>query len=451
MNSYVGVLVLLAALLPGLVVRRRGDFFLGGRRAGAATVTGSLFATCLGASGTLGIVGLGYRFGWPAFWWLGSGGIGLVLLGLFWVAPMRSRDSTRTLPEWVGDAYGAPARVLAAALIVVMWVAVIAAQLAAAGTVLRALSGWPLHWGIVAAAVGVVSYIVWGGQRSVLRTDVWQGACIAAAILLPVIFLRRLPAAAPTATGALPASVFAVEAFTLTTWLSVTVVVGGMYIVGPDLCSRVLIARDNRAARRGAVVAGIALLPCSLLLAYIGVAVRRAGAALDTPSAALPWLIGAAEVMPVWIGFVVNFGLLAAMISSADTCLLTASTVLELDLVGRKHAAGRQERLGRLFVCLIGAASAVLAVGRPGIIPNLLLAYAFYAGGLLAPLLMLAFPRAVARLPRPWVWAAMAVGGSTPVVLLVTKRVADSATAGLCGVAVAVVLLVTGAVLARSR
>ena len=445
MNTLIATAVLAVILLPGIVLKpRRSGFFLAGKRARSGTVAGSLLATCLGASATVGVVARAYETGWAAFWWLGSGSAGLLLLGLFWAVPMRSRDATQTLPQWAGAGYGMPARVLAAVLIDIMWIGVIAAQWVAAGTILEALFGWPLVVGIAVPAACVTLYTAWGGQTSVLRTDLWQLGVLLIAILLPFFFLHELPTggevAWPPSSG--PAWLGGVPVIQ---WAALVTVVGGMYVVGPDLCSRVLAARDDIGARLGALTAGIVLLPCSFIIVAVGVRLRESGVVLENAREALPWLITQADVMPEWAGYLAGCGLLAAMLSSADTCLLTAASVFELDLIGRRHTERKQVALGRVFVGAIGVLSAVLASIQPRIIPNLLLAYAFYSGGLLVPLLLLGFPKAAARVPVQCVWTAMAAGGLTPVLLLLGGRVQDSATAGLCGVLLCLVIILVGA------
>ena len=401
--TILAVILLLAVVLPGFSRRPAGaGFFLSGRTAGSATVAASLAATCLGASTTVGMVGRAYDIGWPAFWWLGAGALGLALLGLVWGPEMRADPGVRTLPEWAETAYGAPARVLSAGLIAVMWIAVIAAQWVATATVMGALFGLPFAWGIALSAGVVSAYTAWGGQPSVLRTDRLQVLLILLAVLVPLPFLGGIEAGAGAgdfaATGPLQ-------------MVAVVVVVGGMYVVGPDLCSRVLLARDRTAVRRGALGAGLFLAATGVLLTAVGVAIRRSGVELANAREALPWLLAQSGAIPAPAGYLINAGLLAATLSSADTCLLTVASVLELDLCGRRHDEARQRRFGRIFVALAGGVAAWVAWQRPQIIPNLLLAYAFYSGGLLAPLLLLRFPAAARRIPRRAVWLAMAAGG----------------------------------------
>jgi SSS family solute:Na+ symporter len=272
---------------------------------------------------------------------------------------------------------------------------------------------------------------------------------MALAVAAAFFFARRLPATTAPAGPFSPLGVFAVSPLD---GFALLIVVGGMYVVGPDLCSRVLTARDPAAARRGALLAGAAVLPLAVLIVGTGVALRLSGRTPPNAREALPWLINRAGVVPGWTAALISAGLLAAMLSSADTCLLTAASVLELDLLpAPKRAPDERERRARLWLALIGAASVLLACLRPRIIPNLLLAYAFYTGGLLAPLLLLARPELARRIPRPVVWWAILIGGLVPVLLLLTGTAHGSSRAGLAGTAVCAMILAAGAVAGRRR
>ena len=53
------------------------DFFVAGRRGSSFFVTGSLLATIIGGSATVGMAGLGFTQGLTGAWWLLVGSIGL--------------------------------------------------------------------------------------------------------------------------------------------------------------------------------------------------------------------------------------------------------------------------------------------------------------------------------------------------------------------------------------
>lgn len=97
------VLYLLITAFLGYLVRSErswNDFFLAGRGLGTLHLTRSLVATIMGASSTIGLVGLGYSRGLPGAWWLLSGTLGLLVLSK--VAHAVRRTGARTLPDLIG-------------------------------------------------------------------------------------------------------------------------------------------------------------------------------------------------------------------------------------------------------------------------------------------------------------------------------------------------------------
>ncbi len=429
--------------LGAVGVNQRRDFYLAGRSAGSLTVAGSLAATALGASSTIGLVGEAWSHGWIAFWWLGAGVIGMILLALFWVRPLRASGESWTLPDWAGRIYGAPARKIAAGIIVLMWVSVIAAQWVAAGALIHFITGWPAPAGIVIAAGVVTLYTAIGGQFSVLRTDVVQmgfiGIALGAAGWAAGHLLHQTHAwnAVPSLT-----TLFPHNRGRAVQWLALLYVVGGTYVMGPDMASRVFAARDDRAAKRGAFIAAATLLACAGLLCFTGIAAHAGGIPVHHPRNVFPALINDG-FLPNPVAHLAMFGLLAALFSSADTCILTAASVFSLDLLDRppdrKHVG-----FTRLLIVILAAYSVVLAAYSPRIIPNLMLAYSFYAGGLLPPLLLAGFPALLRRVPHGAVWTAMIVGGFAPVLSILLGASRSMVVAGAQGSVSALLILLLG-------
>ncbi|PYS08110.1 MAG: sodium:solute symporter, partial [Acidobacteria bacterium] len=61
-------------------VHKADDFLVAGRRLGPGLLATTFLAANIGAGSTVGATGLGYAFGWSAWWWVGSAGIGTFIL-----------------------------------------------------------------------------------------------------------------------------------------------------------------------------------------------------------------------------------------------------------------------------------------------------------------------------------------------------------------------------------
>ena len=80
-------------------------FFVANRQGNTPLITGSLLATAIGGSATVGMAGLGFKQGLTGVWWLLVGSIGLLVLGFFFARKVRGA-ALYTLPELVGKQYG---------------------------------------------------------------------------------------------------------------------------------------------------------------------------------------------------------------------------------------------------------------------------------------------------------------------------------------------------------
>ena len=424
-------LTLVAAYLAVMLTvgwrARRGSpdsYWVAERRYGTLRVTASLVATIFGASSAVGIVGLGYSRGLTGAWWALVGGIALVPFGLFLASKVR-RLEVYTLPDVLRRAYGDRVAIPGALVIVVAWCGVVGAQIVAGALLLGAVSTMPFQGAVALIALVFILYTFWGGQVSVIRTDLWQLVLFVGGLLLTLGLVMKAVAAGGPMGEAIPPGLldFPVsEGFGRYELLVFyPLIVGLPYLVGPDIYSRVLCSKDERTARNAALTAAVVVIPLSLLLALLGLMIHAYLPGL-TPESALPTVL--TEVVPVGLRGLVVVGVLGAIMSSADTTLMSASTILSLNVVSPLVGGWRQEnsaltqreelRLTRLFVVVVGAVAWLIAASRGGIISSLLLAYTVFVGGVVLPTLA-SFWRDRLRVgPTAAMWAVI-IGGGTAV------------------------------------
>lgn len=406
---YLLAMVAIGAL--GLRLKGLEDFHLAGRSIKLVFLSGTFCASIVGASATLGMAGLGFSKGLPGAWWMLSGTAGLLMLSIFFAEKVRSTGCS-TLPELVGSFYGERARFAASVLIVVSWVGVIAVQIVASGKVLGAVFEGGEAMFMVACTAVFVLYTVHGGQSSVIRTDLVQFMIILAGMI--VLFYRALEVAEP---GVLLSQSFPTSV-EMGGWdvLSMILVVGSVYLIGPDMYSRLFSARSAKDAKVSAAIAAVILIPLAFLITYLGVFARSLypGA---SPEQAFPVLL-TGLLSPATEGLVAA-SLLAAFMSSADTCLMTATSILTLDIY-RKACPRSSERklmaVSRLFVLILGFLALALAVSMPGIIKTLLVAYTVYTSGLLLPVVAGFFKDRLGLTPTG-AFVALVGGGATAIFL----------------------------------
>jgi len=382
-----------AMIAIGLVSRRRAqgadNFFVAGRSGTSLFITGSLLATIVGGSATVGMAGLGFSRGLTGMWWLLVGSVGLIVLGVFWAGKVRE-FGLYTLPELVEKQYDKRISLAASILIVVSWLGVIAGQIVASGTILSVLGlGSPVMWMVIFSAV-FIGYTLLGGQYAVIRTDVFQIGIIFVGIFTGLgLVMYRLGG-----WGGLQMSL-APERFSFPVspqfggyeLAALLLLVGLTYVVGPDMYSRLFCARDAKTARNSVFWAAVLIIPFALAITLIGMGASALFPQI-APEQAFPTVIN--EVLPPIVGAIVLAALLGAVMSSADTCLMTASTILSVDIVGRFKPSLKPEQIlsiSRWGIVGLGLLSLLLALLLKGVISALLFAYTVYTSGLILPVL----------------------------------------------------------------
>lgn len=384
-------------------------FLVAGRRGGFLAIFGSLAATIIGGSATLGLCAMAARSGLGAAVWLWGGATGL-LLASWLVYRMPRRDVSFTVPEMLGASYGPSVEVVSAALIVTAWLGVIAAQFVAAGLILSVLTGLPATGCLAGVAVVLTAYVWLGGQATVIRTDFIQLTVIITGFALLGGFVWSAGHAVPPGDALREAAgnFIANLGQNPGPHLGLFLVTAVLYLSGPDIFTRFFCARSSVLAGWAARAAGVTLLGFGVFIAALGV-LGASLLPLERTEALLPRL--AVLVLPEWLWAIVFAAMLGAVMSSADTCLITASSILAWE-TGSGRSGGGPPRLVRrtgLALLVVGALSLLLALLAPSIIRLLLAGYQLYAGAI-APLLIPAALGLAYKMPRQGVWWMLSGG-----------------------------------------
>ena len=396
------LIFLIISLLDMKGIKTFTDYAVAGRVQGSFAVTMTLLATVVGASTTIGICDTVYSIGFPGIWWLAFGAIGLILQSVFISGKVRATEAD-TLPDLAKITVGRGAELIIALIIVISWIGVIAGQLVAMNSLISFATGRSDTWLFVIVSAVVIIYTLIGGQSSVVKTDKLQFIIIIVSTVLCCAYLYLVKG---DATGNVATNIELLnDNYTTRNLLTQFFVIGGVYFLGPDIISRNFISRDENIAKKSALIAGIGLFGFSLVITLIGMWIRYN----VTPdqladSKALMYIAG---VLPKYISIPLIFGLLSAILSSTDTCIINASSIFVKDIMKRESV-----RDIRITVAVIGAIAMVLAVSGRGDIMSLLTgAYSVYTPGVIFPLLVaiLSYRKNGVR-PVLWI-SAVIVGG----------------------------------------
>lgn len=361
-----------------LRVKSASDYFVAGKRGSWWQVSGSLFATIIGASAILGTIELSQRAGWAALWFLGSASAGLFVLAF--LTSRISRLGNYTLPELLGYFYGKKAQKLATILIPVAWLGVVAAQVIGGAKILSSIGLFTYTQGALLAGVVFILYTLIGGQLSILKTDFFQSLVILAGLftLFFIRFRQLSPADIPPITGSslLNDRFGPLDLFFLLITYSIT------FVVGPDIYTRIFCARNQKIARLSVVVVAILILPVAFMLTFLGITAAPGEASAASSQFVLP----GTSFLPPWALGLLIAALLSAVMSSASTTLLTSSMIVAELFTGNLNQK-RSLLLTRWFVVLLGFLSLLIAIQVTSVLKALLIALSFFSGAFILPMI----------------------------------------------------------------
>ena len=448
-------------------VKNFDDYVVAGRKQSSPFVFMSLMATVLGASATVGIAARAESIGFAAFWWLGVGAIGFWFQAAFLSKPVHDLD-VRTLPEIAEKTVGKTGRKLVAFIIAVSWIGIIAAQFAAVAGFIGLVLGHDAGMqSVLITAIIVIVYTLLGGQLSVVRTDALQFGILTLGFFAAAIYLfggfsgmeteafqtaqNIVGGTAAIANGTAANSAIATTSAGLATFGDFSLLnekfgfadlammlftVGGAYFLGPDVISRNLVAKDSSSARKAVIIGSFAILVFSVVIVLLGM-----WAATYAPNAAgtsvNPLFRLASGVLPLPLAALLSVGLLSALLSSADTCLINSAAIFGSDILNTRRIS-----VVRLLVVAIGIIATYLALQGKDIIGLLTMAYSVYTPGIVAPLAVAIIAHKKFNIKKSLWYAGVCVGGLfglIPAILASTAKIATPAYFPHIGIAVSLV------------
>lgn len=393
--TYLVILIAYAALMIalGVVTSRRvkasSDFFVAGRGLSAGLIATTLLAANIGAGSTVGAAGLGYRDGLSAWWWVGSAGIGSLILA-FTVGPriwrVAQENNLYTIGDYLEFRYSKGVRSLAAALLWLGSLAILAGQLIAAAWLLNVVTGTSKPVGCFIAAGVVTTYFALGGLHSTVRVNVIQLVVKLVGFAVAVVYLLGtsgkigpLRSGADNFWGSGSASA-----------LSYLAILTPSFMISPGILQKVFGARDARAARHGTALNAAGLLLFAAIPTVMGMMAYSRFPALENRELALPMLL--TQALPASLGALLLAAIFAAEVSAADAVLFMLTTSLSKDLYQgllRPQASDQQLMIvARIAAVACGAIGALLALWLPTVIAALTIFYSLLTAALLLPIVV---------------------------------------------------------------
>lgn len=377
MNSFILLLVLyaIAGTAIALYARKHGfkddeDYYIAGRNVGGVISALTYAATTYSAFMMVGLVGLSYAtgvgaYGFEMFYLVGT----LMLLSYY--APRIWRMSKEygaiSPAELVGKRFGEKTAITMALISLIALIPYTSSQLIGVSLVIEKLSGIGFFTAIAISAFLIALWAFIGGLRGVAWTDAVQGILMLTAGIIALFYVFSLnPDFSENFSKLGELAYVPNRIWTPQLFIKLTIPWFFFALTNPQVFQRIFIPRDEKALKKMVIYFGLFGLIYTVIVTLIGLNLRvmaESGAfpMLKDRDTVTPTLL---SMMPEWIAFIVALSILSAAITTANSIILSLSSMVSRDVFKSQIA-------GRISVILLTVIVALFASTRPSYIVEL--------------------------------------------------------------------------------
>ena len=314
------------------------DYFLAARNLPWYLIGFSFYASNMSGASFVGLMGAAYQHGMVVFNYEWTATLVLIFFAVF-MLPTFLRARLYTVPEYLEVRFDRRSRWAYACLTILTLIFIdMAGAIYAGGIVISTMFPAVGLWEAGAAmALLAGSYTLFGGLRSVVVTDALQAVLmIVGAALIFLFGLQEVGGWAALMEGLGEAQKRLIkpadDAFLPWPGLAGVVLLGFYYwTLNQYFVQRALAARSLAEGRMGALFGGLLKLPNVFLMILPGMIAIVLMPGMENPDQVFPVL--AAKLLPAGLKGLILTALVAAIMSSLDSALNAAASLLTMDFI----------------------------------------------------------------------------------------------------------------------
>ncbi len=349
------ILIIIIGIFVSRKTKTGDDLFLAGRSLGWLAIGFSLFASNISSTTLIGLSGDAYRTGISVanYEWMAA--LVLIVMAVFFI-PYYIKSRITTIPEFLENRFDVRSRKYFSVITIFLSIIVdTAGGLYAGALVVQVFFPQIDIWyTIIGLGIFAGLYTAAGGLKAVVYTDVLQAIILLfGATTLTYLMFSEFDFSWAAVTSAVPDDNLSMirplddEALPwLGTLIGVPVLGFYYWATNQYIVQRVLGARDIRHARLGAVLGGALKLTALFIMVIPGVMAFVVFPDIADPDMVFPTMVS--QVLPVGIVGLVLAGLIAAIMSSIDSTLNSASTLITMDFIKPRRPNMTNQDIARI-------------------------------------------------------------------------------------------------------
>jgi SSS family solute:Na+ symporter len=371
---YFAFLIILGFIAHKKTKKTPEDYFLGNRSFGTLILFFTLIATNFSAFTFLGFAGNAYSSGFGQY---GIMGFGTAIMAIMFyvigrkVWKLGKKRGYITPPELIGDRFNSYSlRLLFMGVMVIFTIPYLATQAIGAGFLIESVTGVSGVWqlGAIVTMIVIMVYVLFGGMKGSGWTDVIQGLIMIIAMSLAVLFIavnlggfENANLMAFNANPELFTRPGGNEFFIPQIWFSFMLLWIFADPMFPQIFSRFYTAKNQKSLKKSMILYPIVVSFLFLFPVLIGVWARGAGLSIAAGQEDMVLPLMVYNFAPSIYAFVM-IGALAALMSTADSQLLSLSTMLSRDVFRKKYKIS-EINIGRILIIILSLFAIIFVIG----------------------------------------------------------------------------------------
>ncbi|MFQ3307100.1 MAG: Na+/proline symporter/signal transduction histidine kinase [Candidatus Midichloriaceae bacterium] len=386
--SIVGIYLLLCVIIglyKSTKIANIKEYALGNRNFSTFTIIATIFATFISANATLGIIGHIYELGLVFAISLFFMPLNWLIIKLIYAKNIDKFNSCISISEIMEKLYGNIGSYITSIVSLITAIVFIAIQVTAIGYLFNYFFNLTYIQGILIGFTVLMLYSAFGGIRAVVLTDVFQFFIFFLALPIACGYAYYKAGSYNTIINSIPNS--HLEIFTDTNHIMQFfsyIILMTLPAMAAPYVQRLLMAKNKSQLLHSYNILIVVAVIFSFVIFILGFSIRSLYPDIEGKIALYHFI---AQLSPIFIGFLVS-GMLAVIMSSADSWLNAASVIIAHDIVKKKfpHFTPKQELLtAMLMTFCTGIVAVIIALNSGEIFKLMILVQSFAYSTILVP------------------------------------------------------------------
>lgn len=312
------------------------DYLIAGRKLRSFEATTTIFSSRIGAAILLTYTALVYLYGLGAYWYFIGSVFGLFVFYFFGkkVKKIGDKEKFYTLSDFFFYLKGKTAGYLSAIVVIIIMFGWVVLNFTAGAKLVEAYTPINYNWSVLLIGLIIIAYLIAGGFKAVVKTDIIQTLGIFLFFVLMIYLLVN--------SETKPKIVIS-DLFAIPTKEIINFFLAGFFIpmASPELWQRVYAIKNQKHFKQSLILSSVFYFIIGFILLMIGLVIRTE---ITDISADTALIVGFSSLLPMGLAGLSVVIIYSAVSSSADTYLFTAASSITQDFM-EKSGTIRKEKL----------------------------------------------------------------------------------------------------------